>query len=260
MKTMERSLYIVVGDPLSDIGKGWLAASIASTIPSAHVVKIDPLLNPVDLRECDLTQGLTKTTDAHTYHQLGIEFQASQLFLNGNVLLEFLEKNKTADVSPHSTQRLTFGDLAHYLSNKIEENFVSSERKNLVVEVGGTVSDLELSYIPLALSLVASSLQLNVRIVLLSYLDYSEDPKLSQPIKTLHITHAIEETRRVYGQPYLVFFRRRELPESIERNIPIFIENISNRACFPADKIVYLPNFESPLQEQGFIKSLSQLT
>jgi CTP synthase (UTP-ammonia lyase) len=255
---MGNNLYIVVGSPLSDIGKGWLAGSIASTLPYAHILKIDPLLNPVDLISNDLTKGLGRMTDAETYDQLGIQFTAEQLLLHGNILLEFLEQNKTSDINVHNTPRLTFGDAAEYFAQKICDSFTQSGKTDLVVEVGGAVIDTELSYIPSALRLAAFELGLTIKIVVLSYLDYSEDPNLAQPVKTRHITFAIEHVRRTYGEPFLVFFRRRNLPSSTESMAEEFMGTISRRAAFPPQKLVYLPNFASPLEEREFVYELKK--
>jgi CTP synthase (UTP-ammonia lyase) len=255
---MERSLYIVVGSPLSDIGKGWLAGSIANKLNSAHLIKVDPLLNSVDLAECDLTQGLGKMTDAETYNQLGISFNSSQLFLQGNILLEFLEQNKSSSVSTHTTPRLTFSDVAEHFARKIQENFTASGKNDLVVEVGGAVIDSELVYIPSIFNLIANKLGIAKKIILLSYLDYSEDPNLAESIKTRHITYGIEHTRRVYGEPHLVFFRRRNLPETIENNLDSHIDTISKRAVFAKERLLYLPNFGSPAEEGEYIKSIGE--
>lgn len=255
---MGRNLYIVVGSPLSDIGKGWLAGSIASTLPSAHILKIDPLLNPVDLSSNDLTKGPARMTDAETYDQLGIRFTAEQLLLHGNILLEFLEQNKTSGINVHTTPRLTFGDAAEYFAQKICESFTKSGKTDLVIEMGGAVIDSELSYIPSALRLIAIELELTIKIIVLSYLDYSEDPSLAQPFKTRHISHAIEHVRRTYGEPFLVFFRRRNLPSATESMTEEFIGTISRRATFPSQKLVCLPNFASPLEEREFISGLKE--
>ncbi len=252
---MERNLYLVVGTPLSDIGKGWLAGSIASALSSAHLIKIDPVLNPVDFEVNDLTKGMSKMTDAQTYDELGIAFDAEQLFLQGNFLLDFLEAHKAQEVSTHTTPRLTFSDVAQYLAQKVCDVFVQSKKADLVIEVGGTVTDPELSYIPSAIRLVAARLRANLRIVVLSYLDYSEDQNLSSPIKTRNITYGIEQTRRIYGEPSLVFFRRRNLSRAIENNIKAIVDTISIRGLFPKERVIYLPNFASPTAEREFIRN-----
>jgi hypothetical protein len=254
---MAGALYVVVGNPLSDIGKGWLAGSIASILPSACIIKVDAVLTSADFDTYDPTSPLNESADAKTYRELGIPFTSDQLFFQGNILLDFLQRNLVTDGKDLAiVPRYSYSDVARHFADKICDVYSRSGKKDVVIEIGGSVNDPELSYIPQVLRLVAAQEGLTMKILLLSYLDYSEDPLMPSPTKPQHVIYAIRQTRSVYQEPFMVFFRRRNLPASIEEDIESIKETISRRAIYAKENIIYLRNFASPLQERDFIRSI----
>jgi CTP synthase (UTP-ammonia lyase) len=228
--------YVVVGSPISDIGKGRLAASIASIAGGALSIKIDPFLNRVVPTSMD--EALDKlSSDFQTYKALGLSISPEQCIVSGNLLYEFLLSLDT-DLESHLKRRLNIADVSEYLTKRIHEVCEQKDAQRFVIEVGGSVSDPELFYISSSIKRAAKG---NLSIVLMTVLDFGEDP--AHPHKKHHLVHGIGKARELYGEPAYVFFRNRKnkidvAPEDIER----IIKATAREAVFPEERIVFLQN------------------
>ncbi len=243
---MIEHIYVVLGSGNSDIGKGWLTATIASLLPRALPVKIDPLLNnqfPADLG-IHLGKGKRKkivSEDFETYREMGLPVFPESNILNGALLLEFLQKPLKV-LSRGDSKKLTFADLSELLAKKLFglTNLVD-ECRNLVIEVGGIVTDREHIWIPNALKLLGIKANLTPEIVILSYIEYSE---VGFPIKTQNVRMAIRDTQSRYGLPIKAcFVRRRHVPNFItEAQIRKELLNIAFETQLSPDKVIFEEN------------------
>ena len=68
---MAQDMYVIVGYPITDIGKGWVTGSVASQFDSSLMIKIDPMLNKSqpDLASYNL-EGKVVNSDLKTYENL----------------------------------------------------------------------------------------------------------------------------------------------------------------------------------------------
>lgn len=250
---MLEHIYVVVGSGTSDIGKGWLTASIASVLPGALPVKIDPFLNTQFPRDIGYQLGDKHVSDdLRTYEQLGLPVFPESNIVNGALLLELLgspERKLTRD----TIKKLTFSDLSEVLA----ERLLSATRKvpncrNLVIEVGGIVTDRESIWIPNALKLLGISVGVTPRVVILSYVEFSET---GFPIKTQNVRNAIRETQSRYGLPiHACFVRRRHVPPRVTtKMIREELANIAFETQLAADTIVFEDNFGSLFDLRDFI-------
>src|SRR4030042_3088814 len=91
-----RHIYVVVGSGSSDIGKGWLASSIASSVTKPLIIKIDPMLNQTFPKDVGLEMdGVRVTDDFVSYRHLGLEVYPNQNLVKGDIWREFLGSTVT---------------------------------------------------------------------------------------------------------------------------------------------------------------------
>lgn len=256
MKPELKRIYLVVGSPISDIGKGWLTASVASLMPNSYVLKIDPMLNNGDMHKSGLLQDLNLvSTDFSTYQKVGVKVTSDQFIYSGNVLRSYLTKIDFTGWDIHSLnpwKRFTFSDVAEYFATHLKDLVRKSGKETLIIEIGGSVYDPELTYIPAALKKLSHATKAEIRILLLSYLDYSEDDFYS--VKMQLVVQGIQQTRKIYGEPYLIFFRSRHIPNIAVAKVKKLKREMASRAAVPGNRLIYLPNFKTVIEERDFLK------
>lgn len=252
---MLEHIYVVVGSGTSDIGKGWLTASIANVLPKALPVKIDPFLNIEFPEDIGIPLGgKFVSEDLATYMKLGLPVFPESNILNGSLLLELLHQPATK-LERGSFKKLTFSDLSAVLAQKL---LTATQRvpdcRNLVIEVGGIVTDREHIWIPNALKLLGNKTGITPGIIILSYIEHAE---VGFPIKTQHVRHAIRETQSRYGLPiYACFVRRRYVPSSVTtEQIRQELANIAFETQLSPNLIVFEDNFASVFELRDFVKT-----
>lgn len=242
--------YVVIGSPISDIGKGRLSACIASIVGERVLpIKIDPFLNRVD-PDSSIEESFEKlSTDLITYESLGLPVSREQCIVSGNLLFDFLYENSGSE-EQHLTKRLTQTDAGEYLAKKLEALVEQKGKSGTVIEVGGSIEDSQMPYISYGIRKFAGD---KLRTILLSYVDFGEDK--DYPHKTRHVIGGIHSTRAKYGEPYRVFFRNRKNSISMsEEDIEKFRDSIARKALYPKEQIVYLPESRSVLEQRGFLE------
>ncbi len=194
-----RNIIIVVGYPISDIGKGWLAASFASLIPNSVNIKIDPLLEdipPIRIPESFENENLIHD-DAISYTKLGNSFVAKdQEFLMGNVIRTFLKvKPMRIGISPKDIPKRTWDDIAYGFAEELTKRF--SDKTTLIVEVGGSPDDKESNWIAQSFRYLRNYFNIKVYLVLLTIpnvINIGDNLK----IKMRNVYRGIILTKQVY--------------------------------------------------------------
>lgn len=253
-------IFVVVGSGSSDIGKAWLTSSIASALPKALPIKIDPMLNRQFPPELGITlRGRVVSEDLSTYRDLGLPVHPECNIVAGALLQEFLRQpTKVLDHGPKqgSTKKLTLADISAFLADKLLCLATSlGDYRNLVIEVGGIVTDLENAYIPAALRILGLKTGTMPEMVVLSYLEHPET-SAGSPVRTQIVRHAIRETRRHYSLPIRAcFVRRRYVPEHVtDEQIRDELTNIAFEVQMPTTHIVYVPNLSSTHELRQVVK------
>ncbi len=141
---------IVTGGVLSGIGKGILSASISRILREAgldvNVLKIDPYLN-VDAGTMNPNQhGEVFVTDdgyeadldlGHYERFLGVDMSRKNNITAGQIYLSVIEKEREGKYLGSTVQ------MVPHVTEEIKERIESLEGDVLVLEVGGTVGDIE---------------------------------------------------------------------------------------------------------------------
>ena len=246
---MLEHIYVVVGSGMSDIGKGWLTGSIASLLPNALPVKIDPMLNRQFPSGIGMTlEGRVISEDFLTYKELGLPVYPECNIVGGGLLLEFLQQSEK--ILDHgfdrgSTKKLTFADLSEFLADKLLSlTNLLDDCRNMVIEVGGTITDSEHVYIPAAIRALGNKADIIPEVLVLSFFEHPETDTGS-PARTQNIRRAIRETRKKYSLPIKAcFVRRRYVPEEFtDEQIKDEVVNIAFETQMPSTEIIYLANF-----------------
>lgn len=241
---MTRSRYIfVTGGVCSGLGKGIVAASIGAILKAAgyHVfsLKLDPYLNvdpgtmnPYQHGEVYVLKDGTETDlDLGHYERfLDVNLNCDSNMTTGQIYQEVIEKErkgkflgKTIQIIPHITDSI---------KKRIVGTALSSKADFLIMEIGGTVGDIEgepfLEAVRQLRQEVGPQNALSVHVALMPYL------KTSHELKTKPVQASVRELRRLGVQPEIIIARA-DYPikkEHLEK-IALFCD-VPIEAVFPA--------------------------
>jgi len=239
---MATKYVFVSGGVVSGLGKGISAASLAALM-EAHgytvtMLKVDPYVNVDPGTMSPFQHGEVFVTDdgAETDLDLGHyeRFTSSIMtkknnFTTGRVYLSVLEKErrgdylgKTVQVIPHITDEI-----------KRRIRAVGGETDFVIVEIGGTVGDIEsLPFLEAIRQFRSETDRNNVLIIHLTLVPYI---KGSDELKTKPTQHSVKELLKIGIQPDILLCRSdRPLPEDLRNKISLFC-NVETRAVIPAE-------------------------
>ncbi len=228
---MASKLIFVTGGVLSSIGKGITASSIGTLLESrglkVTIQKLDPYLN-VDAGTMNPYQhGEVYVTDdgAETDLDLGHyeRFTSATMkrinnVTSGQIYLEIIQKERkgeylggTVQVIPHVT---------NLIKEKIRQ-LMSSDVDVVIVEVGGTVGDIEgLPFLEAIRQLGTEVGRSNAIYVHVTYVPYV---RAAGELKTKPTQHSVKELRAIGIQPDIIVCRaERSIPQSVKRKIALF--------------------------------------
>ncbi len=288
-----QNVFVIVCNGISDIGKGWLTASIGRLAPESTLpIKIDPLLNlafppklGIEINNlCDqedidtfVDKGRAESGDFRIsgdfeiYKDAEMKIYPECNIVAGDLIKRFLESN-AGEIRPGEIKKRTFNDLSRFLANEIAEIVDKRKPKTLLIEIGGTIEDNELIYIPGALRFLSRTEYLNIdpEIILLTYFDFAE-PHIegAHRIKTQYIRRGIiTVSKAYYGLPLKAcFVRRRHVPIEISDDVlKKDLKNIAYETQIDPDKIIFLPNVKKNnmkdlttiIKETNLFKSMMQ--
>ncbi len=255
------SKYIfVTGGVVSSVGKGITAASIGTILKgrqrSISIQKLDPYLNvdpgtmsPYQHGEVFVTRdGAETDLDLGNYERfIDMELTADSNVTSGQIYSTVIGKERrgeflggTIQVVPHVT-----GEIKMRFKNLAE----SSKADVIVVEVGGTVGDIEgqpfLEAIRQMRNDAGRDNVLYIHVTLLPYINSTQE------LKTKPTQHSVNELRRIGIQPDIIICRSDyPISESIRDKISLFCD-------VQPEAVIFLPTvdtiYEVPLipEEEG---------
>ncbi len=250
---MASKLIFVTGGVLSSIGKGITASSIGTLLESrgfkVTIQKLDPYLN-VDAGTMNPYQhGEVYVTDdgAETDLDLGHyeRFTTATMkrinnVTSGQIYQEIIQKERkgeflggTVQVIPHVT---------NLIKEKIKQ-LMSTDVDVVIVEVGGTVGDIEgLPFLEAIRQLGTEVGRANAIYVHVTYVPYV---KSAGELKTKPTQHSVKELRAIGIQPDIIVCRsERSIPQSVKRKIALFA-NLKEREIVTAKDLSTI--YEVPL-------------
>lgn len=258
---MKETKYIfVTGGVVSSLGKGIVTSSLGALLRArgyrVTAVKIDPYINvdagtmrPYEHGEVFVTaDGAETDLDLGTYERfLDVPMSRANNITTGQVYQRVIERERageylsqTVQVIPHVTDEI---------KGRIREAGKDASAEVVLVEVGGTVGDIEsLPFLEAIRQMrfeVGSGNALYLHVTLLPYLGTSEE------FKTKPTQHSVATLRSVGVQPDGIVLRSASpVPEEVSRKIALFT-NVEARDVFNSFDTDIIYEVPEILEQQG---------
>ncbi len=262
---MQKFIF-VTGGVLSGLGKGVVAASIGLLFKlqgyRVSLQKIDPYvnvdagtMNPYEHGEVFVTHdGKETDLDIGRYERfVDVRLSAAHYMTTGQVYWNVIRQErvgaflgKTVQVIPHITDEI---------KSRIRRSLEESQAEIGVVEIGGTVGDIEsLPFLEAVRQMkdeLPSEDTFFVHLTLLPHLSMSDE------IKTKPTQHSVKELRGIGIQPDAIVARTElPLPASVKQKIALFCD-------VPRDNVIEDPDLPSSyhaplrLHENGLTRCIT---
>jgi len=257
---MATKYIFVTGGVVSSIGKGISVASIGRILKSrgvsVSVLKLDPYLNvdpgtmsPYQHGEVFVTKdgGETDLDLGHYERFIDQDLTRSSNLTAGQVYLSLLAKERRGDFLGGTIQAVP------HVTNEIKDKIIGladeSMAQVIVVEVGGTVGDIEglpfLEAIRQIRNDVGRENVLYIHLTLLPYLSAAKE------LKTKPTQHSVKELRGIGIQPDAIICRSDyPVPDAIREKISSFCD-VAERAVIPLATVNNVYEVPLILEEAG---------
>jgi len=255
------SKYIfVTGGVVSSVGKGITVASMGTLLKSRQITvsvqKLDPYLNvdpgtmsPYQHGEVFVTQdGAETDLDLGNYERfIDANLTADSNVTSGQIYSAVIAKERRGDflggtiqVVPHVTTEI---------KQRFEKLAQKSQAEVIIIEVGGTVGDIEgqpfLEAIRQMRNDVGRDNVLYVHVTLLPYLNSTQE------LKTKPTQHSVNELRRIGIQPDVIICRSDyPIPEEAKNKISLFCD-VDREAVIPLPTVSTIYEVPLILEEEG---------
>jgi CTP synthase len=244
----------VTGGVISSVGKGVSVASIGTILKSRQVTvavqKLDPYLNvdpgtmsPYQHGEVFVTRdGAETDLDLGNYERfIDAEFTAESNVTSGQIYSTIISKERRGDFLGGTIQ------IVPHLTTEIKNRFKKLAEKSgaevILIEVGGTVGDIEGQPFLEAIRQMRNDCgRNNVLYIHVTFLPYLTS---TQELKTKPTQHSVNELRRIGIQPDVILCRSDwPVSEGIRDKISLFCD-------VPREAVISMPTvstiYEIPL-------------
>jgi len=255
------SKYIfITGGVVSSVGKGITVASVGTILKSRQITvsaqKLDPYLNvdpgtmsPYQHGEVFVTEdGAETDLDLGNYERfIDVNLTAESNVTSGQIYSTVIAKERRGDFLGGTIQ------VVPHVTNEIKERFKrlaqSSQAEVVIIEVGGTVGDIEgqpfLEAIRQMRNDVGRENVLYIHVTLLPYLSSTQE------LKTKPTQHSVNELRRIGIQPDIIICRSDyPISEGIKDKISLFCD-VNREAVIPLPTVSTIYEVPLVLEETG---------
>ncbi|BAB59175.1 CTP synthase [Thermoplasma volcanium GSS1] len=260
--------YIVVtGGVISGLGKGTITSSIGHILKDSGFkvssVKIDPYINydagtmnPYQHGEVFvLDDGSEVDLDLGNYERfMDINLSWKNNITTGKVYLEVIEKErhgdylgKTVQIIPHITDEI---------KRRIRDVATSSKADFVLIEVGGTVGDIE----SMPFLEAVRQLKREENNVIFAHVTLVPEIGPTEEQKTKPTQHSVKALREIGIQPDIIFARsKNRLLEETKKRISLFTDVPEGGiiSVYDVENVYLLPEV---MVNEGFISYLSKLS
>jgi CTP synthase len=250
----------VTGGVVSSVGKGITVASIGTILKSrkisVSVQKLDPYLNvdpgtmsPYQHGEVFVTQdGAETDLDLGNYERfIDVNLTAESNVTSGQIYSAVIAKERRGDFLGGTIQ------VVPHVTTEIKNQFIKlaekSKAKVVIIEVGGTVGDIEgQPFLEAARQMrndVGRDNVLYIHVTLLPYLTSTHE------LKTKPTQHSVNELRRIGIQPDIIICRSDyPISEGIRDKISLFCD-VDRKAVIPLPTVDTIYEVPLLLEEEG---------
>ena len=261
MHSSKSKFIFVTGGVLSSLGKGVASASIGALLEglglSITLQKLDPYLNvdpgtmnPYQHGEVFVTEDGAETDLDLGHYERFTNTNLSKLnnITAGKIYNSVLEKERkgvylgsTVQVIPHVTDEIKSMILK-----------VSKDKDITIVEIGGTVGDIE--SLPFLEAIRQLQLELGKQNTLFIHLTYVPYISVAGELKTKPTQHSVKELRAIGIQPDIIICRSEvELPQDVKSKIAMFC-NVKPENVISAYDVDYIYKIPLILKSQNLDK------
>jgi len=253
----------VTGGVVSSLGKGIVTSSLGAILRGrgyrVTAVKVDPYINldagtmrPYEHGEVFVTaDGAETDLDIGHYERfLDLDLSRKNNITTGQVYKAVIERERkgeylsqTVQVIPHVTDEI---------KRRIREVAVEQEAEVAIVEIGGTVGDIEsLPFLEAIRQFQFDEPAENTLYIHLTLVPYL---RTSEEFKTKPTQHSVATLRGVGIQPDVIVLRsEKEPPEEVRRKVALFT-NVRPEAVFSSFDVKDIYEVPLVLEEQGLGK------
>jgi CTP synthase len=262
----QTKFILVTGGVVSSLGKGLASASIGALLENrglkVTIQKLDPYIN-VDPGTMNPTQhGEVFVTDdgAETDLDLGhyerfISARMSRLnnFTTGQIYFDVIQKERRGDYLGGTVQ------VIPHITDAIKERIYKCAEGNdvLIVEVGGTVGDIE--SLPFLEALRQMRIEQGPQNVVSVHLTLVPYIAAAGELKTKPTQHSVQKLREIGIQPDVLICRcDRPLEPNLKKKIALF-SNVANDAVFTSQDAKSIYQVPLNLHEEGLDDKICEL-
>ena len=262
----QTKFIFVTGGVVSSLGKGLASASIASLLESrglkVTIQKLDPYLNvdpgtmnPMQHGEVFVTDDGAETDLDLGHYERFISQRMTKLnnATSGQIYLSVIQKERRGEYLGGTVQ------VIPHVTDEIKQRILACSRGEdiLIVEVGGTVGDIEsLPFLEAIRQLrleVGYQNSLSVHVTLVPFISAAGE------LKTKPTQHSVQKLREIGIQPEILLCRSdRVIEPSLRKKIALFT-NVSADAVFSAEDVGCI--YEVPLRfhQQGVDDKIAEM-
>lgn len=265
MSNHETKYIFITGGVLSSLGKGIAAASISTLLKNVgfkvSILKADPYINvdpgtmsPLEHGEVFVTDDGAETDLDLGHYERFLDENLTQAnnFTTGRVYSSVIEKERRGDYLGKTIQVIPH--IVDEIANRIKE--AGRGKDILIVEIGGTVGDIEgLPFLEAIRSLkseLGKRRAMNIHLTLVPFI------KAAGELKTKPTQHSVQELRRIGITPDMLICRSEyPLPKELKNKLAFScgVERNSVIECLDATTIYQVPlsflkeNILAPISE-----------
>ncbi|PCJ21459.1 MAG: CTP synthetase [Candidatus Cloacimonadota bacterium] len=261
-------IIFVTGGVISSLGKGIFSASLGHLLKSCdkkvRIQKLDPYINvdpgtmsPFQHGEVFVTEDGAETDLDIGHYERFLDVNLSHLnnLTTGKVYQNVITKERRGDYLGATVQ------VIPHITNEIKSRILAAGRQKdtdiLIVEVGGTVGDIESQPFIEAIRQIRQDIGFkNVMYVHLTMLPYF---KSSQEIKTKPTQHSVKELRSLGIVPDVIVCRSEiEVEQLVKDKIALFCDVDKNNVleCKTCESIYQVPDM---LLKEGILKLVEDI-
>ena len=255
------SKYVfVTGGVVSSVGKGIAVASIGTILKSrgidVSVLKLDPYLNvdpgtmsPYQHGEVFVTQdGAETDLDLGNYERfIYISLTQDSNITSGQIYSAVIAKERRGDFLGGTIQ------VVPHVTNEIKNRFKRLAEKSkadvILIEVGGTVGDIEgLPFLEAIRQMRKDAGRDNVLYIHVTLLPYLNS---TQELKTKPTQHSVNELRRIGIQPDIIICRSDyPIADNLRDKISLFCD-VDKEAVIPLVTVATVYEVPLVLEQEG---------